>query len=155
MAYPLFGLLTTAVICKLAKMHKSLSLIQQYQDTATESTANGKITNSTSVAIPAVMAGFIIGSVSNRLEICIVVSINCCQIYTHNDPFNPVYFSTLRTIRISPSYTGKQESFTNQHINVNALTKKIRFLKFFNFIFLFSGTALPILYTKRTYVILV
>ena len=69
MAYPLFALLITAVICKLAKIHKGPSLIQQYQNTAAESTANGKITNLTSVAIVAVMAGFMIGSISQSVSI--------------------------------------------------------------------------------------
>ena len=63
LTYPLFGLLISAVLCKLAKMSKRPSLIQQYQNTATESTANGKITNYTSLAIAALMAVFIIGSI--------------------------------------------------------------------------------------------
>ena len=68
MAYPLFGLLITAVICKLVKMHKRPSMIQQYQNTATESTANGKITNATSVAIATIIAGLIIGSISQSVS---------------------------------------------------------------------------------------
>ena len=43
-------------------------MIQQYQNTATESTANGKITNSTSVAIATVIAGFIKGSIGQGVR---------------------------------------------------------------------------------------
>ena len=78
LAYPLFGLLITEVICKVAKVHRKPSLIQQYQNTAAESTANGKITKSTSVAIAAVISiggiGSIIQNVSTSLDILIVLA---------------------------------------------------------------------------------
>ena len=64
----LVGLLVTALIHTFAKMSKRPSLIQQYQNTATESTANGKITNYMSLAIAALMAVFIIGSIIKNVS---------------------------------------------------------------------------------------
>jgi hypothetical protein len=49
-------------------MSKRPSLIQQYQNTAIESLANGKITNYMSVAIAALMAVFIIGSIIKNVS---------------------------------------------------------------------------------------
>ena len=88
--YPLFGLLINAVICKFAKMRPSL--IQQYQNTATESTANGKITNYTSLAIAALMAVFIIGSIIRSVSALFIniywITNDCLQIYKTSDlPF--------------------------------------------------------------------
>ena len=74
-------------------MSKRPSLIQQYQNTATESTANGKITNSTSVAIAAVMAVFIIGSIIQNVSALFRniygLPMNCLQIDK-----NLVFFNT-------------------------------------------------------------
>ena len=63
LAYPLFCLLITAIIYKLARSHATPSLLQQYQNTATESTANGKISFFASLAIFLLVLAFIIGSI--------------------------------------------------------------------------------------------
>ena len=69
LAFPLLGLLISALLCWALKFGSKQTLIVQYQRSVTESTANGRINMSATVVICLVGLSFVVGSIINTVSI--------------------------------------------------------------------------------------
>ena len=69
LAFPLLGLLISALLCWVLKFRSKRTLIVQYQRSVSESTANGRVNMSATVAICMVGLLCAVGSIINTVSI--------------------------------------------------------------------------------------
>ena len=69
LAFPIVGLLISSLLCWALKFGSKRKLIVQYQISVAESTANGRINMSATIAICLVGLSFAVGSIINTVSI--------------------------------------------------------------------------------------